>query len=231
LPISAATLLVWPESPNPTPPYADWSTAAQTIQAAVDAAQPGDTVLATNGVYASGGRAVYGLMTNRVAVDKAITVQSVNGPEVTIIRGYQVPGGWNGCEDGAIRCAYLANGALLAGFTLTNGGVRAAVDTTDEAKERSGGGVWCESTNAVVTNCVLLANGARSYGGGAYRGTLKHCILTGNAASAGGGVAFGALINCRVSSHRAESGGGTYSCAVTNCTLTANSATKAVVIN
>ena len=57
---SAATRYVWQDSPSPAPPYTNWATAAHVIQDAVDAAQTGDTVLVAGGVYATGGRAVYG---------------------------------------------------------------------------------------------------------------------------------------------------------------------------
>ncbi|MFH0909478.1 MAG: hypothetical protein V1929_12025 [bacterium] len=74
-----------------------WSTAKRTIQAAVDLVQSGETVWVTNGVYDKG-RAVtpgYALM-NRVCVTNAINVQSMNGPEVTIIKG---TAGSNGNHD------------------------------------------------------------------------------------------------------------------------------------
>ncbi|NLH73155.1 MAG: hypothetical protein GX456_08900 [Verrucomicrobia bacterium] len=166
-----ATLYVWSESPDPKPPYASWTTAARVIQDAVDAASAGDEIVVTNGVYATGGRAVDGAMTNRVAVTKAVTLRSVNGPDFTVIAGYQVLGTTNG--SGAIRCVYLAEGARLSGFTLTKG---ATCTSGDRPKEQSGGGVYCASTNAVVTNCVLVGNSAR-YGGGASGSTLYNCIV------------------------------------------------------
>jgi hypothetical protein len=49
---AAGTNYVWQDSPSPGPPYTTWESAAHTIQEAVDAALPGDTVLVTNGAAA-----------------------------------------------------------------------------------------------------------------------------------------------------------------------------------
>src|SRR5512135_344612 len=88
--LSAATHYVSVESTSPTPPYTNWVTAATNIQDAVDAAVAGDEIVVSDGVYRTGARAVYG--SNRLAVTKAVTVRSVNGPAMTQIVGYQVPG-------------------------------------------------------------------------------------------------------------------------------------------
>jgi hypothetical protein len=217
----AAIRYVWQDSPAPSPPFTNWTTAAHIIQLAVDAANTGDMVLVTNGVYSAGGRAVYGMMTNRVAVDKPLTLASVNGPEFAVIQGYQVPGITNG--DGAIRCVYLTHRAILSGFTLTNG---ATQSTGSSDREYSGGGVWCESTNAAVSNCVITGNSAKFDGGGALRGRLYNCALTGNSVNAcGGGVYGSTLDNCTLTSNSSGVGGATFQSTLNNCTLIGNSAT------
>ena len=237
----AATLYVDAASTNAVPPYTNWLTAAAVIQDAIDASADGDEVVVTNGVYASGGRAIEEFfLTNRVLVDRAVMLRSVNGPEVTIIQGYQVPESTNG--DGAIRCVYLANGSKLSGFTLTNG---ATHFSPLWQLESVGGGVWCESVSALVSNCAFTGNSSYYYGGGAYGGTLSGCklmgnsarygggacssvvnnsILMGNLAYQGGGVYEATLDNCTLTENAAEEGGGGFSCTVYNCTLTGNAA-------
>jgi hypothetical protein len=112
-------------SPNPAPPCTNWLTAATNIQDAIDVAVDKDLVLITNGVYANGGREVYAGLTNRVAITKPIAAQSVNGPHVTMIQGFQVPGVTN--AEGAVRCVYAANGTMMNGYTLPNGTLSASV--------------------------------------------------------------------------------------------------------
>lgn len=186
-------------STAPASPYTSWSSAAVTIQDAVDAAVAGDTILVTNGVYETGGRVVPSISTtNRVAVDKPVTLASVNGAEVTVIRGQKSTGGGTGID--AVRCAYLTNGAVLIGFTLTNG----ATGTSD-----AGGGIYCQSSSATVSNCLLMGNAAYD-GGGSYSGTLNNCIVANNSAFRAGGAYASTLNNCAVTRNSADNGGGAY---------------------
>ncbi len=203
-------------SATPAAPYTTWETAAATIQDAVDAAAAGDTVLVADGVYDRGGRAAYGTMTNRVAVTKAITVRSVNGAGAATILG-QGPNG-----PGAIRCAYVTNGAALIGFTLAGGATRTSGDTT---RERSGGGVWCAPAG-VVEDCVISGNSANQYAGGTYYGTIRRCVISGNSAGVyGGGAYFGLLQSCLLKANTAAYGAGCYSATGESCTVVGNAAT------
>ncbi len=206
---------------NPVLPYLDWSTAATNIQDAIDAAVAGDVILVTNGVYATGGRAVYGL-TNRVAINQAVTVESVNGPAVTLIQGYQMPVRTNG--NSAIRCVYMTNNAALLGFTLTNG----ATQLSYNSSPGSGGGLWCEATNnIVVSNCVISGNASWYYGGGVYQGSLVNCVITNNTCfyGWGGGTASAVLESCTVAGNvTAKDGGGAYQGTLSHCYITGNTA-------
>jgi len=203
--LSAATHYVSQDSINPTPPYTNWITAAKNIQLAVLVAAAGDVIIVTNGLYLGG-----------VSVTNALALLSLNGPQFTTIDG----GGTN-------RCVSLTNSASLSGFTLTNG-----VASSDYGGR--GGGVWCSSTNALLTNCVLTGNSVVSfghfsyggYGAGAYGGTLYNCTLTGNSAEGGtgGGAYGGTLYNCTLTGNSAEgsTGGGAENSTLFNCTLRGN---------
>ncbi len=202
------------------PPFTSWAEAATNIQAAIDAANEGDTIWVTNGVYNSGGKIMAGDLVNRVALDKAVTVQSVNGPAVTVIEGQRDFETSTGAL--ATRAAWLTNGAVLSGFTLRAGQTRASGDTISL---RNGGGVWCVSTNAVVTNSLIVGNAAATLGGGAFRGTLRNCLLKENGAGSGGGAAEAILINCAVIGNDASlQGGGAFTGMLTNCTVSGNAA-------
>jgi hypothetical protein len=213
-PASAAVRYVNVANASPAAPYTSWTTAARTIQDAIEVAAAGDEILVTNGVYQTGSN-IIGNSTNRVATTKPITLQSVNGPQQTTISG-----------SGAMRCVYLASGSTLVGFTLTSG------------VAFSGGGVWCESSSVVVSNCTLTGNSAKELGGGAVGGTLNECTLANNTVllyGSGGGGAFGSTLNDCIltgNSHRDDcgddvcgsGGGGALSCVMNRCLLSMNSA-------
>lgn len=201
---SGMTRYVSQDSLMPSPPFTNWATAAITIQDAIDASEAGNEILVTNGVYRTGGHALFPAMTNRVAVTKPVLGGSVNGPEVTLIEGYQVPGVTNGA--GAVRCVYLTNGAMMAGFTLTNGATRTGGQSVAQA---SGGGVLCASSSAVLSNCVIVGNSSGFGGGGAYGGTLQFCrIEKDRTGQNGGGAQASVLLDCVISGNHAVQGEG-----------------------
>lgn len=148
--------------------------------------------------------------------------QSVNGPEVTLIEGYQMPGTTNG--NAAIRCVYLTTNAVLNGFTLTNGATDIVSDWPFD-RSSNGGGVWCESFDALITNCILRGNSAYDSGGGAFGGTLSNCTVIDNHAGIyGGGTYYGTLNGCVLSNNCAEGGGGANESTLQSCLLIGNSA-------
>lgn len=211
----------------PTAPYTNWLTAATNIQDAVAVAQTGEFVVVASGIYKYGGAAVYGQMTNRVALTNAITLLGLNGPSSTVIVGSMV--------GNQTRCVYVGSNAVLCGFTLVDGTVNMA---GDPIKLQSGGGAWCEPSG-VISNCVIggnsfpYANGgtpsdgctAGWEGGAVYGGTIYNSTLSYNTTTANGGAAAAAnLFNCQVISNTTSSGysGGIYQGMASNCTFFAN---------
>lgn len=227
---------------NPVVPYTNWFTAATNIQDAVNTAAVGDVVLVTNGVYASGGASMDGVISNRIAINTGVMVASVGGPNLTVITGALDPA-TNG--PAAVRCVWMTNNAILSGFTLTGGATDGSVLGQITA-DGEGGGIYCASSNCWVYNCIIATNYALT-GGGIYgfvgfasqpRTTLSDCTLIGNQSGSGGfggggGGAYGCnLMNCRLtgnvvnsSSSEAEPyGGGGLLCHATNCVFSQNAA-------
>lgn len=204
-----------PSSANPALPYDQWATAASSLQQAIDAAMPGEIILVTNGVFATGGRVVSDGLTNRVVINKAVLVHSVNGPEFTAIQGAIDPASTNGPT--SVRCAWLTTNAILSGFTLSGGstlgfGGNGAV---------YGGGAWCPSTNAVLVNCIVTNNSARTGGGGVFQVVARNSRIAGNS---GGGAYRSLLINCSLSGNTLQSGYGSaaHQSRLINCSVTGN---------
>jgi hypothetical protein len=213
------------------PPYASWQTAASNIQDAVDLAVAGDTVHVSNGLYNAGAMITPGYsISNRVVVNKAITLRSVNGPAETVISGASDSGS-NGLQ--ALRCVYLGNGAQLEGFTLTNG---YTWTTNDAAYDQSGGGLLM-TTNCTAENLIISGCSAAHDGGGAslYRGgTMNRSVVSGCVADYGGGInlVYGGMLNnvLVIENTATTEGGGVFNWAdqgpgiINNCTISSNRA-------
>ena len=144
-----------------------------TIQAAIDAAANGDTVLVSDGTYKE----------NINFNGKAITVTSVNGPATTTIDG------------GGITSVVTFNtgegaGSVLNGFTLTHG----------NASPLEGGGI-AVSSSPTITNNVITANLGSNGGGGigiAFAAPLvQGNTISNNTQSSGSGGIGGGGISIR----------------------------------
>jgi len=135
-------------------------------------------------------------------------------------------------EEQPIRGVYLAAGAILNGFTVTNGFARISGGSADD----DGGGAYLDQ-GGILSNCVLTGNSAADNGGGLrfhQGGLADRCVIKGNRSSDnGGGVFFyqgGELRNSLVINNYAatNSGGLRFSNGgqARNCTVSGNNAGK-----
>jgi len=194
-------------------PYTNWVMAATNIQDAVDAAADGGWVLVSSGEYRTGGAVTPGYtLMNRVCVTNRITLQSMFGREASIIVGAPDPL-TGGLGSNAVRGVYMTNGAVLCGFTISNGHTLAEAEgNTDE--DRSGGGLYV--TAGFVSNCSMVLNHAGMRGGGFYGTASTIALVTAqtNEATFGGGFAVVARSTVAAATvhanHSRLSGGGGY---------------------
>ena len=121
-----------------------------TIQAGINSAVNGDTVLVADGTYTGTGNKEIEYF------GKAITVMSENGPEMCIIdcensgRGFYFRGG-------------EGNGSVLDGLTIRNGYVSGGYISNRGGGIRIGG-----ASSPVIRNCVITQNEATGSGSGVY---------------------------------------------------------------
>ena len=192
-----------------------------TIQAGIDAAVDGDTVIVEDGLYTGEG--------NRDILfnGKAITVRSKYGAKNCIVNCL-------GSEDEPHRGFRFkfdeTETSVLDGFTITGGYTRG------EEIASYGGGIVCVfGAGPTIKNCIVRGNTAFEYhgdslGGGIYgnAGVTEKCVIENNSADYGGGIAgcSGPIIGCKIDSNFAkESGGGIYFCSgeIRNCRIVSNS--------
>jgi hypothetical protein len=163
------------------------------IQAAIDAAAGGDTVLVAPGEYRISEPITF--------QGKAISVLSDAGPDATIIRMSPAP------VDPARASVVVFEGgepreAALAGFTLT-GGVGARWSHVGQA----GGGIhFTNASSPTISRCRIAGNSAAGGGGGVFSHdsapTLRNCLIENNEAPEGAAVycrhSYLSLVNCTI---------------------------------
>ena len=208
-------------------PFESWEDAATNIQDAIDAIEEGGTVTVSDGVYRIGETITPGFdITNRVFINKNITLQSLNGATSTFIEGAEAAAGGMGA--GAIRGVFLSDGTLR-GFTIRN---CYTLDAGDVYRDRGGAGVLL-NYGGLVEDCIFTNNSARQRGGGALcyvGGEINRCLFTKNYSGGGGGGVYclsnGVVMNSLVINNHAYNNGGGVFCynggAVVNCTICHN---------
>ena len=198
-----------------------------TIQAGIDAAVHGDTVLVAPGEY---------VITEPITFQgKAITILSEAGPDEATIR--------MGTPADTHRASVVifesneTTASILDGFTIIGG----KGSLVPAANEWGGGGILFAASSGTMKNCVILENNAR-YGGGiccvfTCSPRLADCTIVENSAEEnGGGVLLWSgpsltMTNCTIRENSATGFGGGVNCmqnssvTMVDCIIRGNSIT------
>ena len=209
-----------------------------TIQAGIDAASDGDTVLVANGTYTGTGNK------NIDFNGKAIVVISENGAENCIID----------CEDDG-RGFYFHSweylNSILDGFTIMNGygipggggiychnsspSIINCIIIDNISSGTAGGGILCwTNSHAIINNCQIINNNETGICCDMSSPTITNCVIRGNIGGNGGGIIIRAnsdpiISNCTITENIATYQGGgihisTDNPVITNCTISGNTA-------
>ncbi len=222
-----------------------------TIQAGIDAAVDGNTVIVLPGTYTGSGNRDIDFL------GKAITVRSTDPEDPCVVAETVID-----CENGKGRGFYFHSGegpnSVIYGLTIMNGWawnkngggilcqnsspkIRNCIIKNNAAELAGigggfGGGIYCEGSSADILNCTITNNTCTDSGGGIliFSGapTVTDCLINGNSGSWGGGIGCigdSALItNCVITENDADRIGGGISCEedsnalIYNCTIKGN---------
>jgi hypothetical protein len=155
--VSAATYYVDASNLTPSFPYQTRASAAQHVEQVIPLAAEGDILLVDSGLY---------LLTKTLAITKSITIEGINGPDHTILRG-----------NGSSRCVWLnASNATLSGFTIEQGHLPYGADG-------NGGGVYLQA--GLLENCCIRSNSVFGNGCGVFQagGLVRRCRIEDNQAT------------------------------------------------
>ena len=159
---------------------------AATIQAAIDKADGGDTILVADGIYSGPGNR------DLEITNKILVILSENGPENTIINC----GGSVDSHHGGITYEQVGHkGSVFQGFTIRNG------------YRNEGAAMLFSSSSPQVSNCILAGNHATVSGGAikfkASSATITNCTIINNTCN-NGAATFGLagstpdFVNCLI---------------------------------
>ncbi len=215
---------------------------APTIQAGLDSASAGDTVLVACGVYRE----------YDIRMKSGVCLRSATGdPSCATI---------DDADQGRVfSCELVDEEATIEGFAITGGHARGS------PPNHHGGGIYCKQASPSIQSCLIQGNIADWAGGGmacfdgsaprltdcvftgnsGYRAgavfiyssdpVFTDCLLSGNSAATWGGAVLtgeesgGSFVRCTISDNTAYEGGGVYyqdaGTSFAGCDISGNTAT------